>query len=179
MEMEKERTCATLLLIAVIGRNHGQIQLFLSSKYPLIICLNPTIRLGLITFWLLGGCNPCLSVLSAWSLISPFPSSLCSHFQTHVALFLSQVAILTISLPSPEALFSFFWHQNGLCNAFSISLPSPPFWIFCQQASSPAPLLTQYLSLKLTMISFLLFCLISIPLSSLKISWYSLDPCLL
>jgi len=36
------------------------------------------------------------------------PSSLYSHFQTHVALFLSQVTILMISLPSPEALFSFF-----------------------------------------------------------------------
>lgn len=41
-------------------------------------------------------------------IFSLSPSSLYSHFQTHVALFLSQVTILMISLPSPEALFSFF-----------------------------------------------------------------------
>ena len=152
MEMEKERTCATLLLIAMIGRNHGQIQLFSCSKYPLIICLNPQFDLLSSRFdcW-----EPSIHVylhslhdLSPLSFISLFSfSSTCSSFS--ITSYHSHDLIAF-----SRGTFFIFWHQNGLCNAFSISLPPPPFWIFCQQASSPAPLLTQYLSLKLTMISF-------------------------
>ena len=105
-------------------------------------------------------------VLTAGSLQSMFIYTLCTIFNlslSFISLFSFSSTCSSFSITSyhshdliafSRGTFFIFWHQNGLCNAFSISLPPPPFWIFCQQASSPAPLLTQYLSLKLTMISF-------------------------